>query len=97
MSDEADLINILIGDMPAFARNYLFGGMRYNITDQVNISAFSNENFVDQSIMLLPAAGYDVSENINIEFSAQVGLGNPRRSEYGGIYPHFILTVNVYF
>ena len=92
-----DLVYLLAGETAGFAGHYLFGGLRYTLRDRFTFSTFALGNLVDRSVMLLPAAGYDVSENITVETAAQIGIGDRRRSEYGGLYPNLILTVHGYF
>lgn len=92
-----DLINIFAGDMAGLAQHYLIGGLRYNVANQYDITLFTLMNITDRSVMLLPSLNYSPNDNISMELGAQIGLGNKKESEYGGLYPNVSLTVTGYF
>lgn len=93
----ADLLYIFAGEMSGFARHYLFAGMRYEVTSRLSYSVFTLGNMADQSVMLLPAAQYRLSDDICFELGAQIGIGHRKKSEYGGVYPNCFLKVSGYF
>ncbi|MDG5816551.1 hypothetical protein QA601_15745 [Chitinispirillales bacterium ANBcel5] len=92
-----DLIHLLTGEMAGFAKHYLFGGVSYTFSNQFDFSAFVLGNLVDHSAMLLPSIKYLVSDNITIETGAQIGIGDKNLSEFGGLFPNFLLTAKGYF
>ncbi len=92
-----DLINLFAGEMSGFARYYLFVGLRYEVTRQLSCALFTLGNIVDHSVMLLPAVEYILSDNIGFELGAQIGIGDRKKSEYGGMYPNCFLKITGYF
>ncbi len=92
-----ELIYMLSGEMAGFARHYLFGGLSHTFGNYTNASLFALGNLVDASVMLLPSVSYDVSDNITAELGAQIGIGDKKKSEYGGMFPNLLLTVTGYF
>ncbi len=95
--NSTDLLHLLTGEMPGFARHYLFAGLRYDAPGGISFSAFALGNTVDRSVMLLPSVEYGLTDDINIELGAQVGTGDPDKSEYGSVLPNLYLKVTGFF
>lgn len=92
-----DFNNMFTGDMSGFAKHYILFGFTKNIFDRFMFSAFVLENISDQSAMLIPAIDYDFHDNISLKLSAQLGVGDEKTSEYGGIHSSLGFTITGYF
>jgi hypothetical protein len=93
----SDFFNMLGGDMAGFAQNYLMGGFRKDLFDRYILSVFGLGNINDYSVMILPSVEYDFNDNISMNLSGQIGVGNKERSEYGSVYSSAIITFTGYF
>lgn len=92
-----ELIKLLTGEMSGFGRHYLFGGVQYSIANQYDFSLFALGNPTDRSVMLMPSVTFIPNDIISIEIGAQAGIGDHKKSEYGGAFPNLFLTVKGFF
>ena len=92
-----DFMNMFGGEMSGFAQNYLFGGLRKDFLDHYVFAFFALGNLNDQSAMLLPELEYNFHDNLALKFSGQIGVGDEKKTEYGGIHSSILLTVTGFF
>lgn len=92
-----DLLNMFTGEMAGFGSQYLMAGARHTFHNYYQVSAFVLGNISDRSAMLLPSIAYEFSDNMTIELSSQIGIGDKKRTEYGAVFNNLMLTVTGYF
>jgi hypothetical protein len=92
-----DFMNMFGGEMSGFAQNYILGGLRKDFLDHFVFALFALGNLNDQSAMLLPELEYNFHDNISLKFSGQIGVGDEKKTEYGGVYSSILLNVTGFF
>jgi hypothetical protein len=95
--DMQEMRYILAGDMSGFGRHYVMAGTEKTFADFYAPSFFVLVNASDGSAMLLPSFSYTFSDNLIVEVSAQLGIAESKKSEFGSIYPNIGLTAKGYF
>ncbi len=92
-----DLLYVFTGETAGFGRHYLMAGTRHTFGNYYRVSGFVLGNISDRSAMLLPSIAYDFSDNMTIELSSQIGIGDKKRTEFGAVFGNLMLTVTGYF
>ncbi len=92
-----DFLNMFGGEMSGMGQNYLMFGITKDMFDHYILSLFALGNLNDQSVILLPSLEYSFHDNISLKLSSQIGLGDDKKTEYGGMHSSMILTVTGYF
>jgi|GEM_PF-1462000 len=95
--DLRSLLHLLNGDMAGLGRHYGFAGFTKELFDYWNLSFNVLGNITDRSVMLLPSMEYVHSENISVTLGGNIGIGDERRTEFGGPYSNVMLTVTGFF
>lgn len=81
----ADLLDrVARGQVFVTSRDYLAGGMRWEVTPLVTVSPSLIANLDDASVYAAAEVNWSVSDNGNVIAGAQVPAG-PKRTEYGGL------------
>lgn len=92
-----DLLNLMAGDMSGLGQHYIMTGLRKNLADKYDLTAFLLTNLTDLSAMILPGVEYGFTEDISLNLNVQIGAGNKKQTEYGSVYSTVILKVTGYF
>ena len=92
-----DLINMMGGDMAGFGQQYVMTGIRKDLFDSFFFSGFALINATDGSTMILPAIDYNFTDDLSLNLTGQVALGNKEKSEYGSVYSTVLFKVMGYF
>ena len=92
-----DLINLYSGEMSGFGTNYIFFMAKYDFFDNYIFSINNLFNIDDKSGVIMPNLEYLFSEDISITINSSIFIGDRKKSEYGGIFNKFAITVAGYF
>jgi hypothetical protein len=91
------LLYTMNGDMAGMGRHYGFAGLTKDFLRYWLFSFYALENISDRSVMLIPSLEYSHSDNIVIKIGGNIGIGDKRETEFGGVFSSGFLTVTGYY
>ncbi|MBN1758926.1 MAG: hypothetical protein JW863_11440 [Chitinispirillaceae bacterium] len=91
------LLYLMNGEMAGMGQHYVFGGMSKEFFRYWTLAINALGNITDHSAMVLPSLEYSHSDNLTVKLGGSIGVGDVRKSEFGGVYSSGMLTVSGYF